>query len=238
MKEVNAPNCGRKNDLIAFLYGELGDNDSQIFRRHLNACAVCSTEAAGLQDVRESVVGWRNESLGGVFSPAPIADYSPARVAPEKPSAIAALREFFKLAPLWMKGAVAFASILFCLFAGLAIGRLRATPPTLVAETPGKIISSEEQINAVVQRRVQEELARIKNFTEPRPESTAAADKDTSRNSSRRFATRAEVASSSPTQQARRPLSKTEREQLAADLRLVSARNDGDVDLLDDGINQ
>jgi hypothetical protein len=46
------------------------------------------------------------------------------------------------------------------------------------------------------------------------------------------------VASNNPIQKARRPLSKTEREQLAADLRLVTAANESELDLLDDGINQ
>jgi hypothetical protein len=41
-----------------------------------------------------------------------------------------------------------------------------------------------------------------------------------------------------PNQKSRRPLSKTEREQLAADLRLTSAKNDSDLDLLEDRINQ
>lgn len=238
MKEMNAPNCGRESDLIAFLYGELDADEAQTFRRHLNDCVSCSTEAASLQDVRQSVVTWRNESLGGVFSPAPIADSSRTRFDVEKPSAMAALREFFNLAPLWMKGAVAFASILFCLFAGLAVARLRATPATVVAETPATIVSSKEQVNALVQRRVQEELARIKNSTELRPDSRTAGDRGANRNSGPRGMTRTEVASNNPTQKARRPLSKTEREQLAADLRLVSSRNEGEVDLLDDGINQ
>jgi len=39
-------------------------------------------------------------------------------------------------------------------------------------------------------------------------------------------------------QKARRPLSKTEREQLAADLRLISVKSESDLDLLDDRINQ
>jgi hypothetical protein len=165
-------------------------------------------------------------------------DSSPTRLEGAKPSAIAAWREFFNLAPLWMKGAVAFASILFCLFAGLAVARLRTVPPAVVAETPGKIVSSEEQVNAIVQRRVQEELARIKNSTAAPPDSVVAGEKTTHRHSGQRVTAHTEVVSNNPTQKARRPLSKTEREQLASDLRLVSARNDGEVDLLDDGINQ
>jgi anti-sigma factor RsiW len=233
MKEVNASNCGREDDLVAFLYGELNDDESRTFQRHVQTCAACSTELGSLKDVRESVVLWRNESLGGVISPVMIADSSPARVGTETPSALAALREFFNLAPLWLKGAVAFASILFCLFAGLAVARLRETPP-LVAVATRTDAPSEAQLNTLVQRRVQEELDKTRNSAESPP----APGVVVKQNSSPRIANRANVASYDPTQKARRPLSKTEREQLAADLRLVSALNDAELDLLDDGINQ
>lgn len=238
MKEVNAPNCGRDNELIAFLYGELSDVDSRTFRNHVHDCAACSAEFASFQHVRESVVAWRDESLGGVISPIRVAEPSP-----ERPSALAAWRKFFDLAPFWMKGAVAVASILLCLFAGLAIARLRETPATVIVADQNSSI--EEQINARVQlrvqeeveRRVQEEIERFKNSAESRPASTTIGGNAASRGPQRRITTSAEVASNS-TQKARRPLSKSEREQLAADLRLVSARNESELDLLDDGINQ
>jgi hypothetical protein len=239
MKEVNVPNCGRENDLIAFLYGELNDDQSRTFQSHVHDCAACSAELASFQQVRESVVAWRDESLGGVVSPVQVAGSLPTRTVQDKHSAWAALREFFTLAPLWMKGAVAVASILLCLFAGLGIARLRETPPPVIVADHNS--STEEVINARVQqrvkeeleRRVQEELERFKNSQE----STTAGSNPASRSPRRRIGPNAELANNS-TQQARRPLSKTEREQLAADLRLVSARNDSEIDLLDDGLNQ
>ena len=68
MKE-EVSNCGRANDLISFLYGELNDSQSQTFQRHLRECAQCNAEFAGFSNVRQSVVGWRNESLGAMASP-------------------------------------------------------------------------------------------------------------------------------------------------------------------------
>jgi hypothetical protein len=243
MKEIDAPNCGRENDLIAFLYGELNDAEARTFQHHVRACAACSTELASFRQVRESVVAWRDESLGGVISPVRVAESSPTKLVPGRPSALAAWREFFNLAPLWMKSTVAVASILLCLFAGLAIARWRETPSTVVVADYSS--SVEEQINARVQRRVQEEVERrvreeidrFKNSTESRPASTTVGSKVASQTSRRRIAINTEVVNNS-TQKARRPLSRTEREQLAADLRLVFARNESELDLLDDGINQ
>src|SRR5882672_8039504 len=147
MKEVNAPNCGQENDLIAFLYGELNQSETQDFQRHVRECASCNAEFAALSDVRESVVTWRNESLGIISLP--ISESAVARVSSKKRSALAAVREFFNLAPLWMKGAVAFASVLFCLFAGLAIARLRDKPQLVTGTNPSSA-SSQQEFNALV----------------------------------------------------------------------------------------
>ena len=46
------------------------------------------------------------------------------------------------------------------------------------------------------------------------------------------------MASNNSSQKARRPLSRTERQQLAADLRLITANHDSELNLLDDTINQ
>ena len=229
--------CGRENDLIGFLYGELNEVDAIAFQRHLNDCATCNAELADFGEVRESVVAWRNESLGSVAFPAQVMASSHNEAPPTTPSAMAALREFFNLSPLWMKGAVACAAVLFCVFAGLALARLREAPPAPVAVTPGATISSPEELKALVDQRVQEELNRIKN-SEPSAPAPLTANDSTPRNPVKRIANRHTQFALSASQKARRPLSKIEREQLANDLRLVSARNDSDLDLLDDRINQ
>jgi hypothetical protein len=236
MKEVTTPNCGRENDLIGFLYGELNDVEARSFQRHVRDCASCNAELAAFGNVRESVVAWRNECLGGFVS-TPIADSPVASAGHQKPSALAALREFFNLSPLWMKGALAFASILFCLFAALAIARFRDKQPTPIVTHPSNGYSQQE-FNARVERRVQDELQRQKNSAERTP---APADvlKASDQTAPQRVAgSRNGVASNVPSQKARRPLSRTEREQLAADLRLISTKNDSDLELLDDRINQ
>jgi len=234
MKEVSAPNCGRENDLIAFLYSELNDVEAKTFQRHVRDCASCNAELAALRDVRESVVTWRNESLGVISSP--ITESAVARVGHQKPSALAAVREFFNLAPVWMKAAVACASVLFCLFAGLAIARLRDKPQVATVTNPSSAYSQQE-FNALVERRVQEEFQRRKN-SQQQPPSSVVVKNASDRIPGRRLANRSSVGFNVPSVKARRPLSKTEREQLAADLRLISAKNDSDLDLLDDRINQ
>ncbi|MGH9930806.1 MAG: hypothetical protein ACREA9_16470 [Pyrinomonadaceae bacterium] len=238
MKEVDVPNCGRENDLIGFLYGELNEIEVLAFQRHLHECEACSTELAGFEDVRESVVAWRNESLGSFGLPAQITAPSPTRAAQARPSARAALREFFNLSPLWMKGAVACAAILFFLFAGLALARLQDNPPRAVVKAPVAPAQSPQELKALVDQRVDEELKRIKN-SEKQPSRPLTANNSSEQQRVKQIGSRSnEVVLSASPREARRPLSKAEREQLAADLRLVVAKGDGEIDLLDDTINQ
>jgi len=242
MKEVNAPKCGRENDLIGFLYGELDDVEAQSFQRHVCDCASCNAELAAFRDVREAVVTWRNESIGVISSP--ITELEAASPGHQKPSALAAVRAFFNLAPLWTKGAVAFASALFFLFAVLAITRwqtgrpLEPTPtPVVINKSPDNPYSP-EQINALVEERVQEQLQRIKSSTEK--SSPARGIVAINQSPRRRVLNNAKnnATESASNQKLRRPLSKTESQQLASDLRLVSDRPENEFYLLGDRINQ
>ena len=231
--EVYAADCGRENYLIAFLYGELDPGESSMFRSHVQECRSCATELREFTGIRDSVVAWRNEALVGVTSTTAQAT---AVVSSDvrKPGALTALREFFNLSPLWMKGAVVFASLLFCLFAVLAAARLRETPPASIANNPNAKYSQQE-LDAAVERRVQDALQRIKESSKSTPGTVPELASD---RVPRKRSTHAGMSSKGPEQTARRPLSKVERQQLAADLRLIDDPTDGGLELLDDRINQ
>src|SRR6266545_669178 len=216
MKDEAAPNCGRENDLITFLYGELNDAEARTFQRHMRVCAS------------------RNEALGVITSPV----WAVTKVDHKKSSALAALREFFRLSPLWMKASVAVAFVLFCVLAGFAIARFRDKPPAATIANQDSTPDSPQELDAIVERRVREELIRRENSKQRAldPKSTRASADEVPR---RRVANRGNtVAFNLSNQKARRPLSKTEREQLAADLRLISVKSESDLDLLGDRINQ
>jgi len=238
MKEVNTPDCGRANDLISCLYGELNEVDALAFQHHLRECATCKSELASFGRIRESVVNWRNESVGNIGLPVHSTASAHARTDQARPSAIAALREFFSLSPLWLKGAVAFAAVLFFVFGGLTLARLRNQAPVAVAAPQVSPVRSQQEIDALVDQRVQEELRRIKDSQEQSPRSLLASDNRTQNASPRRTVNRHGAVADNINQSSRRPLSKMEREQLAADLRLVSSTTDSDIQLLEDRINQ
>jgi len=233
MKEANSQSCAREHELIGFLYGELDEVERLAFQHHLNQCGSCSAELSGFRNVRESVVAWRNESLGSIgLSVHAVPTLAP--LSQQKHSALAAVREFLNLSPLWMKGAVAFVAVMFCVLAVIAVARLGEKQPVLMVAGPSQA-QSQQEIDAIVKQRVQEELERIKNSQTTDIVATAE-----DRIPPKRVLKRGtkNIGDNSHGYSARRPLSKTEREQLATDLRLLSSNNDSDLDLLQDRINQ
>jgi len=237
MKEVNAPSCARENDLVAFLYGELSDLERESFETHLHACRSCQVQTSELRLIRESVSAWRIESLGRVSVSAP---ETSSLIHESKGSAVAALRAFFDLSPLWLKGAIGFAAILFCVLTVFTAARLRNTPEAVTFKNTTNQGYSQEQLNALVDQRVQQELARLKVAEESSaaPQASVAEKNRGVQPQSRSPLKQANQIAASAQSGKARPLSKAEREQLAADLRLVSARSERGFDLVEDEINQ
>ena len=52
MKDNKDQVCERADDLISFLYDELGEKDAREFNRHLQECARCETEFAAFGQIR------------------------------------------------------------------------------------------------------------------------------------------------------------------------------------------
>jgi hypothetical protein len=196
-------------------------------------CTACKTEYAAFGQLRQSIVAWRDEALGlgGERLLAPTVPIQQRR-----PSALGALREFFNLSPLWLKGVAAFASVLFCMFATLAVAHLIEKPKQpIVQGADAKVYSRSEfeaQVNQVVQKKMAElKVNRIRGANDP---GTAPFLPKVVK----RHATGASSESASNSQRLRRPLSRQERQELAADLRLLASRDENDLDLGSDTNNQ
>ena len=170
--------CERGEEMVAYIYGETSPIEAKAFRQHLTGCAVCREELAAFGGVREAVGEWRAEVFGSIpslnidesFSPTTDARTTPAR----RRSAVAALREFFSLSPLWLQaGAVAAALVVFALAAltfartevrwdsnGLAFRTgVRERVIEKQVQVPVQTGYTPEQVDAMVEDRVSSELA-------------------------------------------------------------------------------
>lgn len=211
----NSPICERASDLIAFVYNEATESEARDFELHLQDCAACRQEVTSFGLVRESIIEWRDEALSGFVS-------TPLAATAKKKSAIAALREFFDLSPLWLKGATGFAVVAFCSLLVLAITNRTER------NTVGPTVATYTQQD--VDRIVKEALANHKPAMPVQPEEKAVVIAQSPK--PKRITTQRQSATS------RRPLTRAEREQLAADLRLLSTEAEPGLNLLGDRINQ
>lgn len=231
-KIPDAPICERGNDLIAFLYGELDESVVRDFERHLLNCADCEAEFTAFKQIRSSVVAWRQESLGGTTGTSVASSPAVVRASDHgKPSAITAIREFFALSPSWMKGSIAFASVLLCVLSVLALARLFDNPkPVVVA---GEKRYTEKELQSRIEDAVKSRLE-----GREAPKSYVADNDDKQFKTQRKGTTRSSQRVAANPKVGRGPLTKSEREQLAADLRLITPQDDTDLDLLGDGNNE
>jgi len=217
MNEIqNSPGCERASDLIAFLYGEADEHEARDFRLHLQQCSSCREEVASFGEVRQSITAWRDEALSGFVS-------TPLTAQPKTKSALAALRQFFDLSPLWLKGATALAAVTFCVLAGLALFRSNHN------EVSTKVYTEQD-----IDRIVKEALVQQARLQLP---AQTASPENVAENSPKPKPKSSRASSSTQFARSQRPLSKEEREQLAAELRL-SSDDDTTLHLLGDRINQ
>jgi hypothetical protein len=219
--------CERCDDLISFLYRELREHEVRDFERHLSACVLCRSQLASFREVRSDVVAWRDESLGMTLL-STRADQ--VRLQREKASALAAIRQFLNLSPLWLKGAVGFASILFLGMISLLLINLNAKPDAPLAGNDK--VYSEAEMMSKVEAGIQDRLR------EPGPPDTRIVkDSPSQQVVVRNNKPRTRFASLTANNR-RAPLTRSEKEQLAADLGLISAIEDPDLNLLGEQINR
>ena len=222
MRAMNErPVCHRAEDLVTYLYGEASEADALDFRNHLRQCDSCRGEFTVFNQVHESISVWRNEALGTSFNPAA----TPTKVAIEatpfirherKLSALAALREFFTVSPLWLRGATAFAALLLCVLGIMMVARMSRKPVVLVQNGKDEKVYTRQELEAEVNKAVDKKVAELSSKQEAsRPIISTNVKTKTGRNSVQLAAIQ------QPKNLRPQRLSRQEREQLAADLRLT-----------------
>ena len=169
--------CERAEDLVTYLYGEAAPAEARSFNTHLNTCAVCRDELAAFGGVRSQVGVLCEEAVSAAprldtakaFAPAS----NVAERAARKHSAVAALREFLSLSPLWLRAGTAFAALVVCALAALTFARaevrwdekgvafrLGAPMQTVEkrVEAPAPGMFTEQQVKEIAERRAAEAL--------------------------------------------------------------------------------
>ena len=228
MHEVKQrPACHRAEDLVTYLYGEAGEADARDFSQHLQQCDACRSEFGVFNQVHDSILTWRNEALGAAFDPRAAAIGSAVESSQfvrheRKLSALAALREFFTVSPLWLRGATAFAALLLFIL-GIAMVVQRSSKSVEVANQRGQErMYTHDEMKAAVNDAIEKTKTELSQRT-----STTAGPVEPKRVDSRN-----QSATISQNKAARpHGLSRQEREQLAADLRLTNPAEEEEMQL-------
>ena len=212
------PVCHRAEDLVANLYGEASASDAFDFRNHLEKCDACRNEFSVFNQVHDSIQLWRTEALGASFDLAAIAE--PAIETPQfvrherRLSALAALREFFTVSPLWLRGATAFAALLLLVLGLLMVVRV-SQKPTAIAQTGDKKVYSQQELQTAVNKAVEQTRADL--IAQQNQTSQTVGPEKGPQQPVRKL----QIANNQPPAVRPRGLNRQEREQLAADLRMT-----------------
>ncbi len=232
MKNMNErPVCHRAEDLVTYLYGEATAEEARDFSAHMHQCDACRAEFTVFHQVHDSIVTWRNQAIGSVVQVPQITSAASAVVAtdefvqPErKLSALAALREFFSVSPLWLRGATAFAGLLLCALIVFAVSRTWQQPVITARDDDKKY--TEAQFQEAVRKQV-EQVA--KSSDDKREQVSTPANEEVQR--------QPQVATHRPRPrtQPSNKLTREQREQLAADLGLIPRREEEAAFVLPEG---
>ncbi|MBA2340073.1 MAG: zf-HC2 domain-containing protein [Pyrinomonadaceae bacterium] len=184
-------NCERSEHLLAYLYNEASSDERKTFEQHLSQCVACREEYAALGGVREAIINWRDESFAAAASLYP---FTQQKQRVEKRSALEAVSEFLRLAPLWMQAGGAMAALVVCTLAAFALVNTeirweqngiafssnardheRAAPAPAAASQPQKRYSQQE-LDEIVAEHVQRGIENYKEQTAEARQLTATTE--------------------------------------------------------------
>ena len=152
--------CGRKEDLVTYLYGEGNASDRASFERHLDDCDECRNGLTAFGRVRHDLGAWQLEQIA-----------RPALTL--RRSGLDLFRELIGVFPAWVRGAafvgaVAAMSVVSLSIAGTSIsmkaGGLTVSFGRAGNPAPPAPTVSSEEVNLMVQNAVAEERKKMEEL--------------------------------------------------------------------------
>ena len=80
----NKTNCGFANEIVSYIYVEIGAAERTKFETHLANCAVCTDEFAAVSNARFSVFEWQKEEFANLATPEIVIPYAPKKTVDEE----------------------------------------------------------------------------------------------------------------------------------------------------------
>jgi hypothetical protein len=112
------PNCSFAEELVSYLYEEIGASEKVAFEHHLASCSNCSTEVAEFTNISFSIGAWRDTEFSQMKTPVIEIPYETPQTSLEKESVsgswLPRLRQLFSLSPAWTTASAAMAALVLC----------------------------------------------------------------------------------------------------------------------------
>jgi hypothetical protein len=152
--------CGRKEDLVTYLYGEASATERASFERHLGDCGECRNGLTAFGRVRHDLGAWQLEQIARP-------EFTLRR------SRLDILRELIGVFPVWVRGAAFIGAVAAMLVVSLSIagtrigmkdGNLTVSFGRAGNPAPLAPAVSPEEINLMVQNAVTEERGKIEEL--------------------------------------------------------------------------
>lgn len=155
---IHQNSCQYAEELVSYLYDEIGSVEKSRFEAHIISCSSCADELADFSMVRSSIVEWRDAeftplAVPEIRLPAPAVSSTRENLASD--SLLARFRAIFSLSPAWA-GAGAAAALLICAGLFFVAVNIQHAPETARVENKEKIeiASSPTRENAAVQTEI------------------------------------------------------------------------------------
>ena len=131
--------CDRKEDLVAYLYGEVTDIERGSFERHLSECTECGNELKAFGRVRDDLSTWQ-------------VGFAPRMELVLPRSRMKVLRELIGLFPIWARGVALAGTAAAIALMAISFYNLSGSPVP-----PSASGISEQQVQALVSKAVADE---------------------------------------------------------------------------------
>lgn len=118
----NKQACGFADEIVSYIYDEIGAAERGRFESHLAGCDLCTNEFAAVSNARFSVFEWHKEEFAGLATPEIIIPYEATKIIVEENTTVGFLAGIRRLLSVsqWPVGVAA--AVLVCI--GIGIGFL------------------------------------------------------------------------------------------------------------------
>ena len=163
LNNCNKQECGFADDIVAYIYDEIGQNERRKFESHLAGCTACTDEFAGISNARFSVFEWRREEFANLPTPEIVIPYVTNKRDMETAGFFSGLRDLLTLSG-WSSAVIVAGTVVICIGLGfVAINFLGSNQQvaenkkTMVNDQIGPPVISPRQQNVTVAQAPQKE---------------------------------------------------------------------------------